>query len=334
MKEKIRYGFIGFGKFAENTMIPAAIESQNSEVIAIQNRKIEKAKEKAAEYNIAFAFDSVKELVSLPDVDAVYIASPVFRHYEDVVTAAEAGKHVLVEKPIAMNRTEAEKMIKICKEKNVKLMVAQMARFSPVNSKIRELIKSGIIGKTKFIKTEYFYDVRLSKRWWSRDTKMAGGGPTFDIGVHCLDTMRFVMDDDVISVTSQLYPIVSEEKTEMTSITALKFSSGTPGSMFCSFAVPYARIFIEVIGEDGIISAENFTVSKTSVQLKITKGKDGKASGTITEDIEVPNIYEKEITHFSDCIINNTEPLITGEDGLKNQVILDEAIKNRSLFSV
>jgi predicted dehydrogenase len=328
MKDKIRYGFIGFGRFAEYTMLPAVAESQNSEVIAIQNRKMEKAKEKASEHNVAYAFDSVKELVSHPDIDAVYIASPVFKHFEDVMAAAQAGKHILVEKPIAMNKSEAEKMIQVCRENDVKLMVAQMARFSPVNSRIKELIKSGVIGKTTFIKTEYFYDVRLSKRWWSRDTKMAGGGPTFDIGVHCLDTMRFVLDEDVISVKSHLSPKISEEKTEMTSITALKFSNGTPGSMFCSFAVPYARIFIEVVGEEGIISADNFSVSKTSVQLKITKGKDGKVSETIIEDIDVPNIYEKEITHFSDCIINNTEPLIAGKEGLKNQIVLDEAIKN------
>jgi predicted dehydrogenase len=328
MSKKIRYGIIGFGRFAETTMLPAFSESQNSEVIAIQNRNLKKAKEKADEYNFKFAFDSAKELVSNPEVDVVYIASPVFMHVNDAITAAQSDKHILLEKPIAMNKSEAEKIIEASKKNNVKLMVAQMARFSPVNIRIKELIKSGAIGKITFIKTEYFYDVRMSKRWWSRDTKMAGGGPTFDIGVHCLDTMRFILDDDVISVKSQLSPIINEEKTEMTSITALKFSKGIPGSIFCSFEVPYARILIEVVGEDGIISAKNFTISKTSVKLKIMKGKDGKTSETITEDIEVPNIYEKEITHFSDCIINDSEPSIPGEEGLKNQIVLDEAIKN------
>lgn len=328
MKDKIRYGFIGFGRFSEVTMLPAISESQNSELVAIQKRSIETAKERAIALNIPHAYSSILELVSNSEIDAVYIASPTCVHAEDVITAARAGKHILVEKPMAMNSAEAENMIKVCKENNVKLMIAHMARFSPVNSRIRELIKEGAVGKLTYVKAEYFYDVRLSKRWWSRNTKIAGGGPIFDIGVHCLDTLRFVLDDEVVSTKSQSYPVLNEEKTEMAGILALKFSNGTPVSIHTSFQASFARIFLEVIGEDGVISAENFSLSNLTVPLKIFKGKDGKLYETITEEIVVPNIYEKEFTHFSNCIINNTEPMIPGEEGLKNQIVLDEAIKS------
>lgn len=327
MKEKIRYGITGFGRFAENTIMPAILESSNSELVAIQKRSLKEAQEKAKQYNIPLAFDSAEELVKHPDVDVVFIVSPTLTHAPEAIAAAKAGKHVLTEKPMAMNSDEAKEMIKVCKDNNVKLMVGQMARFSPVNFRIRELIKSGAIGKVAFAKAEFFYDVRVSKRWWSRDTKIGGGGPTFDIGVHCLDTLRYILDDEVVSVKSQLAPAPNEEKTELISTLALKFSKGTPANIFTSFTAPFARIFIEIIGEDGVISAERFTLSNLTVSLKIMKGKNGELNETIIEEIKVPNIYEKEVTHFSDCVINNKEPMIAGEEGLKNQIVLDEAMK-------
>ena len=149
MNKKIRYGFIGFGRFAEVTMLPAILKSSNSELAAIQKRSLEEAKNKAAKLNIPTAFASVDELLSNQDIDAVYIASPTCEHAKDTIAAARAGKHVLVEKPMAMNTVEAEEMIKVCKENNVKLMVAQMVRLSPVSKRIKELIQKGAPEKNK-----------------------------------------------------------------------------------------------------------------------------------------------------------------------------------------
>ena len=326
MNKKIRYGITGFGKFAELTIMPAINESPNSELVAIQKRSLEAAKGKAKEYNIPLAFDSAEELVKHPDVDAIFVVSPTCTHAPETIAAAKAGKHIITEKPMAMNSAEAEQMIKTCKANNVKLMVAQMARFSPVNARIKELINSGIIGDIKFAKAEFFYDVRNSHRWWSRDRKIAGGGPTYDIGVHCLDTLRFVLDDEVVSTKSQMFPIPTEEKTELTSTLALQFSQGTPASIFISFAAPTSRIFIEIIGQEGTISAEKFSLSNLTVPLKIVKCQKGEVVETVNEDITVPNIYEKEVTHFSNCILNNLEPSIPGEEGLKNQIVLDTAM--------
>jgi 1,5-anhydro-D-fructose reductase (1,5-anhydro-D-mannitol-forming) len=149
----------------------------------------------------------------------------------------------------------------------------------------------------------------------------------FDIGVHCLDTMRFLLDDDVISVKSQLSPVPTEYATEQTVAAALKFAGGIPASIFCSFASPIRRSFIEVVGEDGVLSAEPFTRSDLTIPLKVVLGKNGEAFKTWEEQIVVPNLYEKEVTLFSDSILNNTAPPISGEEGLKNQRVLDEAMK-------
>jgi predicted dehydrogenase len=327
MTRKIRYGILGFGNFAERTIAPAIQASPNSELVAIQKRSLSAAEEKARAFHVPLAFDSAEKLVHHPDIDAVFAVSAVVQHAQDTITAALAGKHVLVEKPMAMNAAEAEHMIEVCRSKNVKLMVGHMVRLSPLIVRMKEFIHSGSIGKVEFVKAEYMYDARLSLRRWMWNKKIAGGGAAFDIGVHCLDTIRFLLDDDVISVKSQLAPIPTETATEQTSLLALKFSQGTPASIYCSFVCSYRRSIIEVIGQEGVLSAENFTMSNLTIPMKIVLGKNGTAAEMREENIVVPNLYEKEVTLFSESILNNTSLPIPGEEGLKNQLVLDQAMK-------
>jgi 1,5-anhydro-D-fructose reductase (1,5-anhydro-D-mannitol-forming) len=327
MAEKIRYGILGFGNFAERTIAPAIQSSSNSELIAIQKRSLTAAEEKARTFHVPLAFDSAEKLATHPDIDAVFVASAVVQHAQDTVTAALAGKHVLVEKPMAMNTGEAKQMIEVCRSKNVKLMVGHMVRLSPLIIRMKELICSGIIGKVEFVKTEYMYDARLSLRRWMGDKKIAGGGAAFDIGVHCLDTIRFLLDDDVVSVKSQLAPIPTENVTEQTSLLALKFSKGTPASIYCSFVSSFRQSIIEVIGQEGLLSAESFTQSNLTLPLKMVLGKNGVIAETREEKIIVPNLYEKEVALFSNCILRNTASPVPGEEGLKNHLVLDDAMK-------
>jgi predicted dehydrogenase len=325
--QKIRYGIIGYGRFAERSIALAIQASRNSELVALQKRSLDAAQEKAQALNIPLAFDSVEKLVNHPEVDAVYIVSANSQHAPETITAASAGKHVLVEKPMAMNTAEAKGMIKACNKNQVKLMVGQMVQLSPLIVRIKDLIQSGLIGKVTFIKSEFIYNGHLSHRPWLLDQQIAGGGPIFDIGVHCLDTTRFILDDEVVSVKSQLDPLPTTESTESTAQLALKFSRGTTASIYCSYDVPIRRTFIEIIGEKGILYAENFTWGSHTIPLKIIIGKNDNVDETREEIIVVPDLYEKEISLFSDCILNNTESPISGEEGLKNQLVLDEAMK-------
>jgi predicted dehydrogenase len=327
MAKKIRYGIIGFGAFAERTIAPAIQASPNSELVAIQKRSLDLAREKAKLCNVRLAFDSPEALAKNPEVDAVFIVSANSDHAPSALTAARAGKHVLVEKPMALNVNEAKAMIKTCNKNNVKLMVGHMVRFSPLIARMKELINSGSIGKVTFIKSEFLYDGRISHRGWLVDRKVAGGGPVFDIGVHCFDTTRFLLDDQVVSVKSQLDPVPDSKITESTAQLALKFSRGTTAGIFCSYASSVRRAFIEVLGEKGILYAENFSWSKNTLTLKVTIGENDKILESREETIVVPDLYEKEVTLFSDCIINNSVSPVPGEEGLINQKFLEEALK-------
>ena len=293
MTRKIRYGILGFGNFAERTIAPAIQASPNSELVAIQKRSLSAAEEKARALHVPLAFDSTEKLSAHPEIDAVFVTSAVVQHAQDAGVAAACGKHVLVEKPMAINAAEVRQMIELCRNKNIKLMVGQMVRLSPLIMRMKELIHSGSIGTVEFVKAEYMYDARLSQRRWMCDKKTAGGGATFDIGVHCLDTIRSLLEDEVVSVKSQLTPLPTETRTEQTSLMALKFSRGTPASIYCSFVSSFRRSVIEVIGQEGVLSADNFTLSNQTIALKIVHGNNGAVSETLEEKIGIPNLYEK-----------------------------------------
>ncbi len=326
--KKIRYGIIGFGNFAEKTIAPAIHASANSELVAIQKRSLEAAKRKAAEYKIPNAFESVEKLVAHPDVDAVFIVSANSAHCRETIAAARAGKHVLVEKPMAMNVKECREMILASKENDVRLMVGHMVRLSPAVRRMKEIVQSGSLGRISAIRTEFVYDARRSLRKWVFNQKVAGGGPWFDIGVHCLDTIRFMLDDKVDSVKAYLEPKPTAKRTESTVTATMRFSRGTLGSVYCSYSTPIRRSFIEVVGTEGILSALNFTRSGLTIPLTIVRRANDNEDGTQTvENIAVPDLYVEEVTLFSDCILKNAEPPIPGSVGLENQVILDKVLR-------
>lgn len=325
--KKIRYGIIGFGAFAEQAIAPAIQGSPNSALVAIQKRSLAAAQEKAAAFSIPHAFSTAEELAAHPDVDAVFIVSANSLHHQETLAAANAGKHVLVEKPMAMSVREAEEMIAACHHHKVKLMVGHMIRLSPLARRIKQLIHSGTLGDISFVKSEFFYDGRLTRRGWLTDPTIAGGGPLFDIGVHCLDTMRFVLDEDVVSLRSLVKPRLSDTTTEITASLSLRFSKGTLGSIFCSYASSARRSFIEIIGTEGIVSASDFTLGDKTIPLSISLKNAASTVDPRIEEIRVPNLYIEEITAFSKSILENTESPIPGVIGLENQKVLDKGIR-------
>jgi 1,5-anhydro-D-fructose reductase (1,5-anhydro-D-mannitol-forming) len=323
--KKIRYGIIGFGRFAERAIAPAIKSSENSELIALQKRSSTEARKKAATYGVPYAFDSVEELVRCNDVDAVFIVSANSAHCAETIAAANAGKHVLVEKPMATSVAEAESMIEACYRNNVKLMVGTMVRLSPLIERMKSLINAGTIGRVTAIRSEFFYDARQSHRRWLLDPNIAGGGPIFDVGVHSLDTMRYLLDDEVLKVHA-VRSLQASASTESTAFLAMKFVRGTPGSIYCSYETSFRRSFIEVVGNGGTLSAKNFTRSGVTATLRASFGKNDEVVDSWSQEIPVPDLYAKETTLFSDAIVHNRPNPLSGENGLANQRVLNAAI--------
>jgi len=322
----IRYGIIGFGRFAERAIAPAIRRARNSAVIALQKRSPESARKKADECSIPLAFASAGELVAHPDIDAVFIASANSAHCPETLAAAAAGKHVIVEKPMALDAREAERMIAACREAGVHLMVGHMVRLSPVVRRAADLIRTGRVGTVKSVRAEFMYDARISSRTWLLDRAVAGGGPVYDIGVHCIDTLRYLLGGEPSDVTARLSPAPTKAATEESAILAMRFPGGVLASVQCSFTAPFRRVMLEVVGTEGVITIPEFTSSECRGRLTLTRGKADRPFAPEVEEMDVPNLYVEEISMFTDWLLGGSEPEINGANGLSNQIVLDSAL--------
>jgi predicted dehydrogenase len=322
----LRYGIIGFGRFAERAIAPAIRNAKNSALVGVQKRSAGEARLRADASGVPMAFGTVQELVEHPDIDAVFIVSANVGHCPETIAAAEAGKHVIVEKPMAMNAAEARKMIEACDRNNVRLMVGHMVRLSPAVRRIRQLIEAGRIGEVKSIRAEFIYDARLSHRAWLLDRAVAGGGPVFDVGVHCLDTIRYVLGDEAVDVRAAVSPLPTALATEETAAIALRFSRGVIGSILCSYTTPLRRAILEVIGTAGIITLPDFTSNNTLARVSITKGKADRPFTTTVEEVEIPNLYVTEVEMFTSWVFGGPAAEINGVNGLMNMEVLDRVL--------
>ncbi len=249
----IRYGIVGFGLHAVKRMMPGFRHASRCRVVALSRRDLRQAEVSARQFQIEHAFASTADLCACPDVDAVFVSSPDALHCADVLTAVLYRKPVLCEKPMAMNAGEARTMVEAARKAGVMLGVAHIMRFEESVKLIRERIAAGAIGRPQVARADFLAPMLTSARTWLNDPKLATGGPLADIGVHCIDTLRFVLGDEVRTVSAGAH-YDSHGPLEASAAAVLEFESGALGAVSVSGRCPY-RTFLEVAGENGVLSA-------------------------------------------------------------------------------
>src|SRR5271163_4682408 len=192
----IRFGIAGFGLHAVRRLMPGFALAQNCKVVALSRRDASKAHEAAAQFGISHVFATTAELSRCPEVDAVLVTTPNACHLQDVLTAVAAGKPVLCEKPMAMNGDECRQMVDAARHVGVLLGVAQVFRFEDSTARFRERIAAGDIGRPIFARAEFSYSGTSHARTWLYNRSIAGGGPISDVGVHCIDALRYILQDE------------------------------------------------------------------------------------------------------------------------------------------
>jgi len=318
----VRFGIAGFGLHAVKRLMPGFAKARNCRVTALSRRDPERAKESAREFGIEHAFTSAAELCASPDVDAVFIATPDAMHLADVREAVRHRKPVLVEKPMAMNPAEARLMVDSANHGGVLLGVAHVMRFEESVGWFCERIAAGTIGKPMLARAAFVAPLLTSARTWIGDPRLATGGPLADIGVHCFDTLRYILNDEVQSVMAQA-TYDSHWVVEASGTTLFRFASGTLATMSVSARAPYQTL-LEVIGEDGILSAMNALNVEHPITLDLRRGFD------VIERREVLNdrAYTAQIEAFAEAVESGKPFAIPGEEGLQNQRILDAIFRS------
>ncbi len=320
----IRFGIAGFGLHAVKRLMPGFTLSKNCSVTALSRREMNQARQSAAEHNIPLAFDSVAELCRSPEVDAVLVTTPNSLHLPDVLAAVDAGKAVLCEKPLAMNTAECRQMVEAARQKGVLFGVAHVFRFHESMHEIQRLVSNGKIGRPLLARSEFCFNADPSHpRKWLYDAAVAGAGPVFDIGVHCIDSLRFILQDEVMRVSASAAGDERSGDVESTAALTLEFSRGTLGAVLVSYRAEY-RTPMEIVGTSGVIRADNAFTVEHPVEIELWRNESVAESRTLSNNLA----YALQVDAFADALQGKSKFPIPGEEGWQNQEILDAALRS------
>ncbi|MGH9534095.1 MAG: Gfo/Idh/MocA family protein [Terriglobales bacterium] len=316
----IRYGILGFGAHGDRRLMPGFARARLSRVTAVSRRSQERARATAAHYGIPLAFDSKEALCGSPEVDAVFVATPNAEHRGDVLLALRHGKPVLCEKPMALNAIEGEEMVRAAREAGLPLGVALVFRFEESARRLRARVAAGEIGTPVFARSEFSYWGRNHHRTWLLDSRISGGGPVADVGVHCMDALRFILDDEVARVTALGRADADSGSVEAAAVVNLAFARGTLATVLVSIRAPY-RTPLELVGERRTLRADNALTVDAPVRIELVE------AGRVVDAEEADNsdAYARQVDAFSAALEGGAAFPVPGEVGLEDQRLVDAA---------
>lgn len=265
------------------------------------------------------AADSEQDLLE-SDCDAVYVASPVDCHVRQVIQAAAAGKHILCEKPLALNVLEANKMVAACQRAGVLLGVAFMMRNHPLHCQIRDLVRSGRIGQPTYARAQLACWYPPMDGAWRQDARQSSGGALPDLAPHCLDLLEMILEQKIICVSAVVKTTFHNYSVDDTAVLAIEFDGGTVATVDCLFNVPdqAASNRLEVYGSRGSILADG-TLGQTATGAMKWFEEGG---GWHSASYHAENMYLTQIEEFGSAVVANRPLDASGEQGLWIQRIL------------
>ncbi|MBS7297752.1 MAG: Gfo/Idh/MocA family oxidoreductase [Eubacteriales bacterium] len=338
---KIKWGVIGCGGIADRRTLPGMMLADNAELVAVMDANKAAAESCKGKYNAKYAFDNVEELLAIDEIQAVYIASPVFCHKEQAIAAADAGKDILIEKPVGLTSKEAEEIAAYCDKKGVKLGVGFMMRFHAYHHKMKEIIESGKLGEIVSARAQLTCWYPEMENCWRQDAKLSGGGAMMDMGVHCVDLIRYITGMDVKEAAGLVGNQVFNYSVEDAGGVIMRLENGAVAYVDANFNIPdaAAKCKIEFYGTKGSIFAQG-TISQveggeievlcadSSLGYDANQNRDDVAP--IKIDVEFGNMYTKEITEFGKAVAGERDIPVTAADAIASQKVIEAAYRSSS----
>ncbi|KPH77887.1 Gfo/Idh/MocA family oxidoreductase [Oceanobacillus caeni] len=314
----VNWGILSTADIARKLTIPAILRAKNAELIAIASHSASgSASLQAKKFNIPKAYHSFEELLNDPSIDAVYIPLPNHLHAEWVKKAAEAGKHVLCEKPAALTVEDTKEMIEVCEKNNVLFMETFMYQYHPQNQRVRDIITTGEIGDVKLVRSHcsFFLD---NKNGNFRLTTETGGGSLYDVGVYCIHTIRDILKQEPTHVYAKA--IHKGNPVDISTTGIMEFDNGVKGVFDCSMDMAQHMSY-EVVGTKGIIQVPrayrpDLFNGEGIIQVI---SNDGEVRKEIIEGDE----YKLAMEHISDCMLNQAEPRYDSKSTIHNMNTLE-----------
>lgn len=335
--KKLNVGIIGTGGIATNQHLPALEKLEDVNVLAVCDVNEEALKKAAERFKVPHSFTDYKKMLEMDEIDAVHVCTPNFLHMDPTIDALNAGKHVMVEKPIARNAVEGTKMVEAAKKSGKKFMVAQCMRFSSEVQCIKRFIDADELGEI------YFSRVWALRRrgipGWGvfTDKEKQGGGPLIDIGVHALDFTLYLMGHPKpIAASGKAYTKIGNTPGHVGGFGSWDWKKYTVEDYAAGFirldngaSIVLESSFAANLGDERVTST--FLGTKGGAEsspLKIYSEKYDTIIDITPVKLPAVNIYEAEARAFYDAILNDTEVPVTGEQALNVIKILDAIYKS------
>ena len=326
-QKRIGFAIVGLGHLSLEEILPAFSECKQAKPVALVSGDAAKAKKVAAQYGIdekaIYNYKNFDEIKNNPAIEAVYIVLPNSMHEEFTIRAANAGKHVLCEKPMTTSSASAKRMVDACKKAGKKLMIAYRIQYEPKNKMVKEWTRSQKWGKVRMI--EMFNGQNIANNGqWRLKKDLAGGGSLPDIGLYCLNTARYVTGEEPEWVSANIHSQPDDprfKEVEETVMFSLGFPSGTVVNAATSYSVHEARRYRCLADKGGWFGLDP-AFAYNGLQIELSEVRDGK---TWKDHPEVPEKkqFALEMDHMADCIMNNKQPYTPGEEGLQDQKLME-----------
>jgi glucose-fructose oxidoreductase len=325
-KRKIRYAVVGQGYISQIAVLPAFKHAkENSELVALVSDSRTKLKVLGKRYGVTrlLGYEDYPELLRSGEIDAVYIALPNFLHREFAIPAAQAGVHVLCEKPLEVNSGRAIEMIQAARYHRVKLMTAYRLHFEETLLTAVDLIhRKKQIGEPKVFNSAF--SIAVDTRNYRAGAREEGGGPIFDIGIYCINAARMLFRDEPVEAVAmdlRTDPRKFSESEEAMSV-SLRFPGDRVANFVCSFgAFPNGQL--TMVGSKGVLSIENAYEYAGTKELTIRRKDRSKKRSFRTRDQFAP-----ELLYFSECILKDREPEPSGIEGLADIWTIEAIIRS------
>ncbi len=315
--KKLKWGVAGCGRFTEHTFIPTMKFLRRSSIHSFFSHNLSRAKGLAEISGSSSYLDNYDEFLK-SDIDCVFIASVNAHHYEQVIKAADAGKNILCEKPLAITSKQAEEMVEACRRNNVQLAVNFVHRLHPQVIKAKELIKNQRIGKLVSVNVSFNIDIPPSNNF-RFNKELSGGGALRDLGSHMIDLLRY-FGGEITEINGYMDNVIYKNDVEDFASALVKFENGTYGNFNVSYNTKKAFNRVEILGHTGAISIENFigvkgAPSKLTIQIDTEAKKSFRKRG---------NKFLFMMRAIQKSFLKNQTPPVTGEDGLINMKLMEE----------
>ena len=336
---KIKWGVIGCGGIADRRTLPGMMLASNAELIAVMDANKAAADACKEKYNAKYAFDKMEDVLAIDEIQAVYIASPVFCHKEQAMAAADAGKDILIEKPVGLTAAEAEEIAAYCEAKGVKMGVGFMMRFHAYHQAMKEIVQSGKIGEVVSARAQLTCWYPEMENCWRQDMKLSGGGAMMDMGVHCVDLIRYITGLEVVEAAGICGNQVFKYSVEDAGGVIMRLSNGAVAYVDANFNIPdaAAKCKIEFYGTKGSIFAQG-TISQveggeievlcTGDALGYDANQDRGEVAPMEVNVEFGNMYTKEIEAFGRAVAGEAPVAITADDAIASQKVIEAAYES------